>query len=102
MAALERRIPSLRPSEICSFHHEIAMRHKALLRVMPLAVAILSRRSFAFRLYAATLDGRSVQDLSKEYGMAVHRIQEELDATRLALGHQLKLEINPNSTAFRA
>jgi hypothetical protein len=78
------------------------MGYRALLKVMPLAVALLSKRSFAFRLYAATLDGWSVQDLSDEYQMPVHRVQEELDATRLALAHQLKFVINSNSSAFRA
>ena len=82
--------------------HEIEMGHRALLRVMPLAVALLSKRSLAFRLYAATLNGWSVQDLSDQYRMPVHRIREELDATRLALAHQLKLAINSSSTAFRA
>jgi hypothetical protein len=67
---------------------------------MPLALALLSKQSFALQLYAATLNGRSIQELSLEHRMPVHLIQERLYATWLALTHQVGLLLNPDSPLF--
>jgi len=69
---------------------------------MGLAISLLSRKSLVFQLYAAALDGSSIRDLAAAYHIPEHHIQEQLDALRLALGHQVRLGINPNAHAFRA
>lgn len=67
---------------------------------MGLAISLLSRKSLVFQLYAAALDGTSIRDLAAEYRLPEHHIQEQLDAVRLALGHQVRLTINPQSNVF--
>jgi hypothetical protein len=47
------------------------------------------------------MDGVSIRDLAVEYRMPEHRVQEQIEAVRLALGHQVLLSINPESLAFR-
>lgn len=69
---------------------------------MGLAISLLSRKSLVFQLYAAALDGSSIRDLAVEYRMPEHRIQEQLEAVRMALGHQVRLSINPDATMFRS
>jgi hypothetical protein len=56
---------------------------------MGLAVALLAHRSLALELYAATLDGRSIDDLASEYALSTEWIQERLTAVRYALKHQV-------------
>jgi Mor family transcriptional regulator len=68
---------------------------------MGLAISLLSRKSLMYQLYAAAMDGTSVRDLAAEYRMPEHRVQEQIEAVRLALGHQVLLSINTESLAFR-
>jgi hypothetical protein len=68
---------------------------------MGLAISLLSRKSMMYQLYAAAMDGVSIRDLAVEYRMPEHRVQEQIEAVRLALGHQVLLSINPESLAFR-
>jgi hypothetical protein len=67
---------------------------------MSLAIALLSRKSLSFELYAASLDGHSVHDLALQYGMPVYRIQEQINAVRLALTHQVHLTVDRESVVF--
>jgi Mor family transcriptional regulator len=73
---------------------------------MGLAVALLAQRSLVLELYAATLDGRSINELASEYAVSTEWIQERLTAVRYALKHQVRLELNRgalngNATALR-
>jgi hypothetical protein len=68
---------------------------------MALAISLLSRKSLVFQLYAAALDGSSIRDLAATYHIPEHRVQEQLDALRMALGHQVRLGINPDARAFQ-
>jgi len=68
---------------------------------MALAISLLSRKSLVFQLYAAALDGSSIRDLAATYRMPEYRVQEQLDALRMALGHQVRLGINPDARAFQ-
>jgi hypothetical protein len=68
---------------------------------MGLAISLLSRKSLVFQLYAAALDGSSIRELAAEYHMPEYRIQERLDALRLALGHQVRLDINRDARVFQ-
>jgi len=68
---------------------------------MGLAISLLSRKSLVFQLYAATLDGSSIRDLAAEYHMPEYRVQEQLEAVKLALNHQVRLGINPDARAFQ-
>jgi Mor family transcriptional regulator len=61
---------------------------------MGLAVALLAQRSLTLELYAATLDGRSINELASEYGLSKEWIQERLTAVRYALKHQVRLDLN--------
>jgi hypothetical protein len=69
---------------------------------MGLAISLLSRKSLKYELYAAAMDGTSIRDLAAEYRIPEYRVQEQVEAVRLALGHQVRLSINPESLAFRA
>ena len=66
---------------------------------MGLAVALLAQRSLVFELYAATLNGLSVDELASQYGLSKYWIQEQLQATAYALMHQVCLDIN--TSAFK-
>jgi Mor family transcriptional regulator len=66
---------------------------------MGLAVALLAQRSLAFELYAATLNGISVDELASQYGLSKYWIQEQLQATAYALRHQVCLDLN--TAAFK-
>jgi hypothetical protein len=68
---------------------------------MGLAISLLSRKSLTYELYAAVMDGSSIRDLAIEYRMPEHRVQEQVEAVRLALRHQVRLSINTESRAFR-
>jgi hypothetical protein len=67
---------------------------------MNLAIALLSRKSLGFELYAASLDGHSVHDLAVEYRMPVYQVQEQINAVRLALAHQVHVAVNRASGFF--
>lgn len=68
---------------------------------MGLAISLLSRKSLVFQLYAAALDGSSIRDLAAAYHIPECRVQEQLDALRMALGYQIRLGINPDARAFQ-
>jgi hypothetical protein len=69
---------------------------------MGLAISLLSRKSLVFQLYAAAMDGVSIRELAAAYRLPEHRIQEQLESVRLALGHQVRLSINPDAQVFQA
>jgi hypothetical protein len=58
---------------------------------MPLAIALLANRSPSFSLYAEALNGTSVEDLAVAYRLPVHSVRERIDATQMALRHQVVL-----------
>jgi hypothetical protein len=62
--------------------------------VMSLAVALMAHRSLSFALYAATLDGFSIETLASEFGWPVHQVRERIDAVRMALSHQVRLDVD--------
>jgi hypothetical protein len=62
--------------------------------IMGLAVALLAQRSLVLELYAATLDGRSINELASEYALSAEWIEERLTAVRYALKHQVRLDVN--------
>ncbi len=69
---------------------------------MGLAVALLAQRSLVFELYAATLDGSSIDDLAFQYGLSKYWIQEQLQAVGYVLRHQVSLHINTAAFKERA
>jgi hypothetical protein len=64
---------------------------------MGLAIALLSRRSFGFELYAAILSGASAQELAAAYKLSLETIEARLHATRLLLTHQAQISVNRQS-----
>jgi hypothetical protein len=64
---------------------------------MSLAIALLSRRSFGFQLYAAALGGESAPELATAYKLSVETIEERLYATRLLLTYQAQVSVNRQS-----
>lgn len=67
---------------------------------MNLALSILANRSASFRLYVDVLDGLPVTELSSLYGLSQDAIRERVDAVRLSLRHQVKLDLNRFSKVF--
>ena len=67
---------------------------------MSLAIALLSHRSLGFSLYAAMLDGRSVEELAAEYRISIDEVRERIAAALLTVTRQVKLGITPDAGAF--
>jgi hypothetical protein len=67
---------------------------------MPLAFALLTNYSLPFALYAAFLDGLSLEDLAQESALSKDWIAERVEAVRLTLTMQVRLSINPQSSYF--
>lgn len=62
------------------------------------AFSILVQESLPLALYAAVLDGASVEEIAVTYRLSPHWLQERMEAVRLALQMRVRLKINPQST----
>jgi CII-binding regulator of phage lambda lysogenization HflD len=62
---------------------------------MQLAIALLAQNNQGFRYYADELNGHSHSEISTRYSVALHIVEERLEAARMSL-RMLKLEINSN------
>ena len=67
---------------------------------MSLAIALLSKRSLGFELYAATLSGASSQELAATYKLSIETIEEQLQAARLLLTYQAQVSVNRQSKVW--
>jgi hypothetical protein len=59
------------------------------------AFMVVANQSFAFHLYDLHLEGLGVTELAKAYSMPAFRVEEQLEAVRLALKYQVGLSIGP-------
>jgi hypothetical protein len=69
---------------------------------MSLAIALLSKRSFGFELYAAASGGTSARELAAAYKLSLETIEERLQATRLLLTYQAQVRVNRQSKIWES
>ena len=69
---------------------------------MPLAFALLAHSSLPFALYASHLEGATAQDLAKKYRLSPEWMEERIEAIRLTLTMQVRVDINRHAETFRA
>jgi len=67
---------------------------------MQLAFALLVHHSLPFTLYAAFLNGVSVEELAEKTGLSKDWVIERIEAVRLTVTMQVRLTINPRSSYF--